>query len=79
MSSEERQRLPQAAAILGDGRGERVLRAYRLYLAGCAMAFEQGWVALHQVLASTLATGRSDELDMPLDLSYPWQRGYIYR
>jgi len=72
-------RLPQAAAILGDGRGERVLRAYRLYLAGCAIAFEQGWVALHQVLASTLATGRSDELDMPLDLSYPWQRGYIYR
>ena len=72
-------RLPQAAAILGDGRGERVLRAYRLYLAGCAMAFEQGWVALHQVLASTLATGRSDELDMPLDLSYPWQRGYMYR
>ena len=72
-------RLPQAAAVLGQGAGERVLRAYRLYLAGCAMAFEQGWVALHQVLASTLATGRRDELDMPLDLSYPWQRGYMYR
>ncbi|MFJ1302193.1 class I SAM-dependent methyltransferase [Pseudomonadota bacterium AL_CKDN230030165-1A_HGKHYDSX7] len=72
-------RLPQAAAVLGNGRGECVLRAYRLYLAGCAMAFEQGWVALHQVLASTLATGRRDELDLPLDLSYPWQRGYMYR
>jgi len=71
-------RLAQAAAILGAGQGERALRAYRLYLAGCAMAFEQGWVALHQVLASSLAPGRSDELDAPADRDYPWNRGYMY-
>lgn len=31
---------------------ERILRAYRLYLAGSAMSFERGWIALHQVLAT---------------------------
>ena len=38
----------------GEGRDatERVLRAYRLYLAGSAMAFERGWLSLHQVLAA---------------------------
>ena len=29
----------------------KVLRAYRLYLAGSAMTFERGWLGLHQVLA----------------------------
>jgi cyclopropane-fatty-acyl-phospholipid synthase len=29
---------------------EQTLRAYRLYLAGSAMAFERGWLQLHQVL-----------------------------
>ncbi len=32
--------------------GERTVRAYRLYLAGSAMAFERGWMALHQTLAA---------------------------
>ncbi len=32
--------------------GERVVRAYRLYLGGSAMSFEHGWIALHQMLAS---------------------------
>ncbi|HQU01768.1 MAG TPA: cyclopropane-fatty-acyl-phospholipid synthase family protein, partial [Acetobacteraceae bacterium] len=44
-------RLPEARVILGEEQGERSLRAYRMYLAGCAMGFEHGWVALHQVLA----------------------------
>ena len=54
------------------GRADEVLRAYRLYLAGCALGFEQGWLALHQVLASRpdgLAGAQSD---------YPFQRGYMY-
>src|SRR5690606_30443134 len=72
-------RLPEAAGILGGEQGERSLRAYRLYLAGCAMAFEHGWIALHQILAQPRANGRSDELDLPQDLSYPWRRDYIYR
>ena len=28
----------------------QVLKAYRLYLAGCAMSFEQAWISLHQLL-----------------------------
>lgn len=71
-------RLPDAARILGADQGERSLRAYRLYLAGCAMVFEHGWIALHQILAQHPATGRADELDLPADLSYPWRRDYMY-
>ena len=36
----------------------KILRAYRLYLAGSAMSFEQGWISLHQILA-TRPTGNS--------------------
>lgn len=71
-------RLPEAARILGGDQGERSLRAYRLYLAGCAMAFEHGWIALHQILVQRPASGRADELDGPADLSYPWRRDYMY-
>lgn len=71
-------RLPEARAILKGEDGERSLRAYRMYLAGCAMGFEHGWIALHQVLAQPRGGGRSDELDHPGDLSYPWRRDYIY-
>jgi cyclopropane-fatty-acyl-phospholipid synthase len=43
----------QVLALTMDPEGaERVLRAYRLYLAGCAMGFEQGWTSLYQILAT---------------------------
>ncbi|MEO6984207.1 MAG: class I SAM-dependent methyltransferase [Paralcaligenes sp.] len=71
-------RLPEAREILGGEQGERSLRAYRMYLAGCAMGFEHGWVALHQVVAQPISKGRTDELDYPADVSYPWRRDYIY-
>ncbi|MEN5160114.1 class I SAM-dependent methyltransferase [Achromobacter spanius] len=71
-------RLPEAARILGGDQGERSLRAYRLYLAGSAMAFEHGWIALHQILVQHPVAGRSDELDGPGDGSYPWRRDYMY-
>ena len=70
--------LPEARKVLSGEQGERSLRAYRLYLAGCAMGFEHGWIALHQILATTPATGRHDELDNPPDLAYPWRRTYMY-
>lgn len=70
--------LPEARKVLSGEQGERSLRAYRLYLAGCAMGFEHGWIALHQILATTPATGRHDELDNPSDLAYPWRRTYMY-
>src|SRR6185503_10097505 len=31
---------------------ERTARIWRLYLAGCAYAFEQGWISIYQVLAT---------------------------
>jgi cyclopropane-fatty-acyl-phospholipid synthase len=71
--------LPEAVKLLPGEQGARSLRAYRLYLAGCAMGFEHGWIALHQIIGQNLATtGRSDELDNPADLAYPWRRDYIY-
>jgi cyclopropane-fatty-acyl-phospholipid synthase len=75
-------RLDEARKVLVGGqgeRGERALRAYRLYLAGCAAGFENGWIAIYQMLGQHLPqSGRSDELDMPQDLGYPWRRDYIY-
>ncbi|ANN78725.1 cyclopropane-fatty-acyl-phospholipid synthase [Bordetella flabilis] len=72
------QKLDEAAKVLPGEQGARSLRAYRLYLAGCAMAFEHGWIALHQIVGQGLATGRADELDHPADIAYPWRRDYIY-
>ncbi|MBO9515570.1 MAG: class I SAM-dependent methyltransferase [Variovorax sp.] len=58
---------------------ERILRAYRLYLAGSAMSFEQGWIALHQML-STRPDGRVDEGPMRgAQSEYPFVRDYIYK
>lgn len=71
-------KLVAATSILSGERGARALRAYRLYLAGCALGFENGWVALHQILAQHSPCGRTDELDYPRDLSYPWRRDYMY-
>lgn len=73
------QKLDEARQILGGEQGERALRAYRLYLAGCAAGFENGWIALYQVLGQHLPqSGRGDELDNPSDLAYPWRRDYAY-
>ncbi|HEX2543579.1 MAG TPA: class I SAM-dependent methyltransferase [Ramlibacter sp.] len=75
--------LDEARAVLEKTHGVEgagtVLRAYRLYLAGCAMCFERGWTSLHQFLATrpdgnmntgTLRGGQS---------AYPFTRDYIYR
>ena len=63
----------------GTEKAERVLRAYRLYLAGSAMSFEQGWIALHQML-STKLDGKVKERPLPGAQSvYPFIRDYIYK
>ena len=57
---------------------DTVLRAYRLYLAGSAMAFERAWLSLHQML-STRPSG--DVASGPMrgaQSSYPFNRGYMY-
>ncbi|MFI8616939.1 class I SAM-dependent methyltransferase [Acidovorax sp. NPDC077693] len=76
-------RLPAARDVLaahwGSEQGDKVLRAYRLYLAGSALGFERGWMALHQMLAvrpdGDMTTGA-----MPgAQSDYPFTREYIYR
>lgn len=74
--------LDEARRILG-GDAEKVIRAYRLYLAGSAMGFERGWTSLFQILAlrrpdmtegSDHFTGRegAERRD------YPFNRAYMY-
>lgn len=59
--------------------GETAVRAYRLYLAGSATAFERGWLSLYQLLASrpdgNLGTG---EL-RGAQCGYPFNRAHMYR
>jgi cyclopropane-fatty-acyl-phospholipid synthase len=58
---------------------ESVVRAYRLYLAGSAMGFEQGWMALFQMLAAR-PNGRVDDGPMRgAQSQFPFNRGYMYR
>lgn len=51
--------------------GERRHRIWRAYLAGCAYGFEQGWMALHQILAT-----RAD--DPRAQAHHPLTREYMY-
>ena len=75
-------RLDEARQVLatdgGAERAEKTLRAYRLYLAGCAMSFEQGWISLHQMLA----TRPSGEVGGPglrgSQSVYPFRRDHVY-
>src|SRR3990167_7750617 len=59
-------RLDEARQVLATDdrpeRAEKILRAYRLYLAGSAMSFEQGWLSLHQLLATRPAGDVTDEI-----------------
>jgi cyclopropane-fatty-acyl-phospholipid synthase len=59
--------LEKAKAFAGDKR----LRIWRTYLAGCAHAFERGWVSIQQVLAV--------KGDNPGVNPLPWTRDYMYR
>jgi cyclopropane-fatty-acyl-phospholipid synthase len=76
------EQLPEAQRVLETtGRARdaaKVLRAYRLYLAGCAMSFEQGWISLHQLLASR-PDGRPETGALRgAQSAYPFNREYIY-
>jgi len=67
------------AATAGDSGAEKILRAYRLYLAGSALGFERGWMALHQILATkpqgATAAGPSAGAQSS---DYPFTRDYMY-
>ncbi|BEP59602.1 class I SAM-dependent methyltransferase [Variovorax sp. V213] len=73
-----REVLARAGGRQGEN-AERILRAYRLYLAGSAMSFEQGWISLHQML-STKPDGRVEHGVLRGAQSvYPFARDYIYK
>jgi cyclopropane-fatty-acyl-phospholipid synthase len=67
-------RLNEARTLTTDA----TLRAYRLYLAGSAMAFERGWLSIHQLLASrpdgNLGTGAM----RGAQCVYPFNRAHMY-
>jgi len=75
-------RLDAALQVLSaDGntpRAEKILRAYRLYLAGSAMCFEQGWISLHQMLAARPAQNPAGEAIKGAQSRYPFRRDYMY-
>jgi len=50
--------------------GERRYRTWLVYLAGCAHAFERGWISLHQIVA--VKAQRSDMAPLP------WTRAHMY-
>ena len=54
------------------------LRAYRLYLAGSALAFEHGWIALHQILAARPTGVVEGAVLKGAQSDYPFNRGYMY-
>ncbi len=60
-------RLAEAAAASS----ERTARIWRIYLAGCAYAFEQGWINIYQILGSKQAK--------PGRTALPLTREWIYR
>ncbi len=57
---------------------EATVRAYRLYLAGSAMGFERGWMALHQVLAARPSGRLEDGALRGAQSTYPFQRDHLY-
>lgn len=67
--------LDQARALTGD----RTVRAYRLYLAGSAMAFERGWMSLHQMLAARPSGVIEDGSMRGAQSDYPFNRDYMAR
>jgi cyclopropane-fatty-acyl-phospholipid synthase len=60
-------RMPEAVAAASD----RTARIWRVYLAGCAHAFEQGWISIYQILAT--------KQTKPGRAAMPLTREYMYR
>ncbi|WP_026436231.1 class I SAM-dependent methyltransferase [Acidovorax sp. JHL-9] len=57
---------------------DKTLRAYRLYLAGSALGFERGWMALHQILAVRPDGDMGSGTMTGAQSAYPFTRDYMY-
>ena len=75
-------RLDEAQRVLAStGHADdavKVLRAYRLYLAGSAMSFEQGWLGLHQILATRPDGQLQSGALRGAQSAYPFNREYMH-
>jgi cyclopropane-fatty-acyl-phospholipid synthase len=74
--------LDEARRVLGKD-AEKIIRAYRLYLAGTAMGFEHGWTSLFQILASRPADVMEKDVRSTGHIAnargaYPFNRAYMY-
>lgn len=58
---------------------EQVVRAYRLYLAGSAMCFEQRWISLFQMLVSRPSGDVNGGPMRGAQSPFPFNRDYMYR
>ncbi len=58
---------------------EQVVRAYRLYLAGSAMCFEQRWISLFQMLVSRPNGDVNNGPMRGAQSPFPFNRAYMYR
>jgi cyclopropane-fatty-acyl-phospholipid synthase len=69
-------RLPDVQSVADPA----TVRAYRIYLAGCAMAFEQGWLALYQLLCSRPSgdAGWGGPMMRGAQSDYSFNRSYMY-
>jgi cyclopropane-fatty-acyl-phospholipid synthase len=56
---------------------EATVRAYRLYLAGCAMSFEQGWLSIYQLLASSPDGNVASGFLRGAQSAYPFNREHM--
>lgn len=56
---------------------EATVRAYRLYLAGSAMCFERGWLALYQLLAARPDGAGQPGRTWAARSDYPFTRGHM--
>jgi cyclopropane-fatty-acyl-phospholipid synthase len=65
------QRLEANLDVARASAGDKRLRIWRIYLAGCAHAFERNWVTIQQVVAT--------KSDQPARNSLPWTREYMYK
>ncbi|MES2069828.1 MAG: cyclopropane-fatty-acyl-phospholipid synthase family protein [Pseudomonadota bacterium] len=60
----------QHAQQIQDIAGDKRYRIWRVYLAGCAYAFESDWISLYQVVCTKSGRTLADQ---------PWSRSYMYR
>jgi cyclopropane-fatty-acyl-phospholipid synthase len=62
-----------------EAAGEPAVRVFRMYLAGCALAFEHGWILLHQMLAARPSGQVAAGPMRGAQCDFPFRRDYMYR